>query len=552
MINKQKPNRLFYTIKLTSSLLKEYKYNLDINFEECLRSGLIVSLADSQILKSIRKIKGKEIDSNYLEKLFEEKERIKKKKNTKENRIRLKQIQQEIYDIMYIPEYITVVMENTKDYEYMFKNGFVFNNRLYKRFSCSASQARVSTIVFVEDKIRNELKEILDNGRDLNKPLAPSKYNAYFGLYSSAIKEVTKPRFCVIPDYLDNQKVNVDYVIETDNDSDDIIEPRLIDVEFNRFDGSGLISPQMAEQWGKDLHEDYVPCQFCIRYAFTKGMVNEFDFVEWCKEENEGNYIIKDIYGKEVDLRNIDVILTEGMVKLWDSWETQEDFEYNCEKNEIVFGVTKYSPNKDKIASTANYQFLQTLNLDEKMIEDICKDTIEYINGVSCDNIYYTLLYLMGESTNINSIIRFMYSSDNYWLKSLILNQNLLNDKYSKEKIRDMLIKKIEQACLGRIIVKGNFQCIVPDSYAFMEAMVGKPVKGLLKAGEFYSQFWNEYGVDRVDCMRSPLTHFSEHYVVDLKNDEKMQKWFKYSYSGIITNTHDAHTMHFAGSDISK
>ena len=202
------------------------------------------------------------------------------------------------------------------------------------------------------------MKEILDNGRDLNKPLAPSKYNAYFGLYSSAIKEVTKPRFCVIPDYLDNQKVNVDYVIETDNDSDDIIEPRLIDVEFNRFDGSGLISPQMAEQWGKDLHEDYVPCQFCIRYAFTKGMVNEFDFVEWCKEENEGNYIIKDIYGKEVDLRNIDVILTEGMVKLWDSWETQEDFEYNCEKNEIVFGVTKYSPNKDKIASTANYQFL--------------------------------------------------------------------------------------------------------------------------------------------------------------------------------------------------
>ena len=552
MIKKQKPNRLFYTIKLTSSLLKEYKYNLDINFEECLRSGLIVSLADSQILKSIRKIKGKEIDSNYLEKLFEEKERIKKKKNTKENRIRLKQIQQEIYDIMYIPEYITVVMENTKDYEYMFKNGFVFNNRLYKRFSCSASQARVSTIVFVEDKIRNELKEILDNGRDLNKPLAPSKYNAYFGLYSSAIKEVTKPRFCVIPDYLDNQKVNVDYVIETDNDSDDIIEPRLIDVEFNRFDGSGLISPQMAEQWGKDLHEDYVPCQFCIRYAFTKGMVNEFDFVEWCKEENEGNYIIKDIYGKEVDLRNIDVILTEGMVKLWDSWETQEDFEYNCEKNEIVFGVTKYSPNKDKIASTANYQFLQTLNLDEKMIEDICKDTIEYINGVSCDNIYYTLLYLMGESTNINSIIRFMYSSDNYWLKSLILNHNLLNDKYSKEKIRDMLIKKIEQACLGRIIVKGNFQCIVPDSYAFMEAMVGKPVKGLLKGGEFYSQFWNGYGVDRVDCMRSPLTHFSEHYVVDLKNDEKMQKWFKYSYSGIITNTHDAHTMHFAGSDISK
>ncbi len=49
--------------------------------------------------------------------------------------------------------------------------------------------------------------------------------------------------------------------------------------------------------------------------------------------------------------------------------------------------------------------------------------------------------------------------------------------------------------------------------------------------------------------MRSPLTHFSEHYVVDLMNTEEMQKWYKYSYSGIIVNCHDAHTMNFAGSD---
>ena len=546
------PNRLFYTIKLNSSLLKEYKYNLNISFYDCLKSGLVVSLADSQMLKSIRDITQQKINKIQLEEWYSERDKIKKKKNSKDNRKRLKELQDNIYNMMYIPQYITVVMDNKKDYERMYKKGFLFNGVEYRRFSCSASQARVSTIAFVASNIKQELKRRLDNGRKLDKPLAPSKYNAYFGLYSSAIKQVTKPRFCIIPDYLDVQQVDVDYVIETGKDSDDIIEPRTIDVEFNRFDGSGLISPQMAEIWGKDLNEDYTPCQFCIRYAFTKGMVNEFDFIEWCKEENDGNYIVKDIYGKYVDLRNIDVILTEGMAKLWDSWESQEEYEKNCEENGIVFGITKYSPKKDKIASTANYQFLQTLNLNDKSIEDVCKDTIEYIQGVSYDNVYYTLLYLMGENSSVESVEKFMVSSDNYWLKSLILNHNLLNDKYSKEKIRDMLIKKIEQACLGRLIVKGNFQCIVPDSYAFMEAMVGKPVKGLLKAGEFYSQFWNEYGVDRVDCMRSPLTHFSEHYVVDLKNDEKMQKWFKYSYSGIITNTHDAHTMVFAGSDYDR
>lgn len=543
------PNRLFYTVKLTSSLLKEYKYDLNISFENCLRSGLIVSLADSQMLLSIRDITGQVVDRDILESWYSERDTIKKRKNTKDNRNRLKELQNNIYNMMYIPEYITVVMENIKDYERMFKKGFKFNGKTYRRFSCSASQARVSTIVFVDETIKDELKRRLDNGRDLNKPLAPSKYNAYFGLYSSATKKVTWPRFCIVPDYNEVISVDVDYVIEKPKDEDDIIEPRTMDIEFNRFDGSGLISPQMAEQWGKDLGEDYTPCQFCIRCAFTKGMVNEFPFVEWCAEKNNGNYIITDIFGNERDLREVDVILTEGMTKLWDSWPSQKEFEKDCQKNGVIWGITKYSPKEDKRVLTTNYQFLQTLDLTDDMIKDLCQDTVDYIKGVSYDDIYYSLLFMMGENSNTDSVQRFMKSSDNYWLKSLILNHNLLNDKYSKEKIRDMIIRKIEQACLGKLIVQGNFQCIVPDSYAFMQAIFGLEVTGLLGSGQMYSQFWNKRGVNKVDTMRSPLTHFSEHYVVDLIQNDETEKWFRYSYSGFIVNSHDEHTMRWAGSD---
>lgn len=155
----------------------------------------------------------------------------------------------------------------------------------------------------------------------------------------------------------------------------------------------------------------------------------------------------------------------------------------------------------------------------------------------------------MGENLDEGGVENFLKMSDNYWLKSMVLNHNLLNDKYSKEKIRDYIIRKIELSCLRRILIRGNFQCIVVDGFGFMQSITGQKVTGLLKAGEFYSQFWNNRGVNKVDCMRSPLTHFSEHYVVDLKNDERMQKWFKYSYSGIIVNCHDEHTMHFSGSD---
>ena len=544
--------RLFYTVKLDSGLLKENKYKLNLSFYECVRSNLIISLADSQMLRSIRDITGQKIDRDELEKWWQERDAIKKKKNSKANRQRIKELQDNIYKMMYIPQYITVVMESVKDYERMFKKGFYFNGKLYKRMSCSASQARVSTVVFVEDSIREELRRRLDNGRNLNKPLAPSKYNAYFGLYSSATKEVTKPRFCIIPDYTEIQKVDVDYVVETGVDEDDIIEPRTIDVEFNRFDGSGLISPQMAEQWGRDLGEDYTPCQFCIRCAFTKGMVNEFDFVEWCKEENNGNYIIKDIYGNERDLREIDVILTDGMAKLNSSWDSQESYEESCEKNGIIWGVTKYAPKKDKEVLWTNYQFVQTLNLDEDMVHALCQDTVDYLQGVSYDNVYYTLLFLLGDGMNNESIERFMESSDNYWLKCLILNHNLLNDKYSKEKIRDFIVRKIELACLGKLLTRGNFGCIVPDSFAFMQHCTGQKVTGILPAGHMYCNYWNERNVTKVDTMRSPLTHFSEHYVVDLDKNELTEKWFKYSYSGLIVNCHDEHTMRWAGSDRSS
>ena len=89
-------NRLFYTVKLTSSLLKEYKFNLNLSFTNCLKSGLIVSLADSQMLKSIRDITGQKIDREQLEEWYEERDRIKRRKNSKENRDRIRELQKNI------------------------------------------------------------------------------------------------------------------------------------------------------------------------------------------------------------------------------------------------------------------------------------------------------------------------------------------------------------------------------------------------------------------------------------------------------------------------
>lgn len=314
----------------------------------------------------------------------------------------------------------------------------------------------------------------------------------------------------------------------------------------------------MAQQWADDLELDYLPAQWCIRASWVKGMVNVFDFHQFCKECNNGNYIINTIYKDsdgnpiQVDLRDIDVILTESQFKLWSSYSSLEEYKYNSKKNNLNWGISLYTPKQDKDILNLNYQFIQTLNLDKEKVEKLCEQTVEYFNGVSLENYWYTILFLMGNNLDDEKLSNFLYNSKNNWLKSLIVNKNLLKDKYIREKIFENIKVKLDNACMGRILVDGNFQVIVPDSFAFMEHACGLEVKGLIPSGSFYSNYWNKKNVDKVDCMRSPLTYLSEHQVYDLYKDDLTEKWFKYSYTGIITNIYDDYTLHFGGSDFDK
>ena len=147
-------NRQLYTLKFNSSRLKRYKYNINITYDEAKRNDEIAPLAESQMLRSIRKVlveRGENhriLDRERLEDLY-----LLKKKNklTSEQK-------QEILNMTYVPEYITIVMEHETHYDYLFNNGVTINGMLYKRLSCSAGQARVSTVVFCSVNILDKVK----------------------------------------------------------------------------------------------------------------------------------------------------------------------------------------------------------------------------------------------------------------------------------------------------------------------------------------------------------------------------------------------------------
>lgn len=207
------------------------------------------------------------------------------------------------------------------------------------------------------------------------------------------------------------------------------------------------------------------------------------------------------------------------------------------------------SPKEAKRMLKLNYQFIQTLNLGKEDVEKLAKQFVEWIVKVSYDDAYYMLLFLLGVNNDKEKINNFLSCSEAYWIKALIANNNVKNDKYIRTKIRELMKTKIENACKGDIYVDGNFQVIVSDPYGFMQHVCGLPVTGLLKEGKSYSNYWNDRGVVQVDAMRAPLTYMSEHVILDLQKDEETEKWYRHCKLGIILNYHGHETFHFAGSD---
>lgn len=548
-------NIQYFTLKFNSSRLKEFNFNINITFEEAQRYNEVILLFDNQILRSIRDLKKTIVSPTFIEELQKEKEKLKKDSHSDENSRKIKEVQKRINEILFMPEYITIKMDHNSHYKYLYKKGLLLNGKRYVRFSSSAGQARVSTVVFLEEETAKALTVVLDNGRDLNKKLVPSKFNAYKGLAGSATKVVSTPRFCLVPDYYSDTEVKVNFVTETDLEDDDIIDIQDIVESFNRFDGQGLISYEMAEKWAAELGLDYVPAQWCIRQNFIKGMLNTFPIHEFCETVNNGNYRIRTSYKDEngtlkiADLRDIDVILTESQFKLWDSFPSIEVYKENCIKNNLRWGVSLHSPKKDKDILKMNYQFLQTLNLNNEDIENICEKFVNWITGVNGENIYYSILFLIGTDITDVKIENYLNKSDNHWIKALIVNPDLINDKYIKKKIYDLMKKKIQRGCLGDIILDGNFQTLVSDPYAMMQHVCGLEVTGLLGKREYYSNYWNEKGVKYVDSMRAPLTYRSEHLILNLKKNEEVDYWYRHNYTGIIVNVHGSETMNWAGSD---
>lgn len=470
---------------------------------------------------------------------------LQKQETTRVNRKEIRRLYSELDEVQFKPDYMCLIIDKIDHYDKACKDGFYINGIHYERLLGTNGGVKNSTIVFVSSRVAPELKRRLENGRDLSKPLVPAKFESYKALSCSGSTPVSLPHgICVVPDCVTHFKSNVIYINDETSD-EPIMEYRENEsVELIDSDGYGLMLPSLAERWSQELGLDYVMSGANTRFSWEKGMVFCFDFLEFA-DKVAGTRLIKDAWGNEVDLSNIELILTTSQLKLWDSYKSFDDYLDNCLKNGYTFGIPKVCPKELENERYLNYQFIQSFQLTDEQIEELIQPTIQEIKDILGLDYKKSILFLKGMFLNENNL----WKVENDFAKALMVEPEMINDPFVRNRIYQMIRKRIKDAKVGVIKVSGNYSIISGDPYSLCQSIFGMEVTGLLKAGELYNKYWIDKGADYVSCFRAPMTCHNNICKLKVANTEDMQHWYRYMTTCTILNSWDTTTHATNGAD---
>ena len=508
----------------------------------------IVALNDSQILRWICELNGIENLDYEVSRLKREIKFIKKQPKSKENKDKIKELYDKLYSLQYQKDYFCMIMNSDKDYDRA-NQGFKINGYKYRRLLGTNGGIKKSTITYIGEDVFDEIVKRMNNGRDKTKPIIPAKLEAYQALICSGSIPVTQPRILVVNDCNVTFKEDVIKISDECDGEPQLTYEKDYEIDYCENDGYGLMSPDYSRTINRDLYGEEFKGQTIsginTRYAWTKGMLFTFDFVEFAKRVNHENYMVMDAWGDWRDVRDYDVILTTSMVKLWDSYKDLEHFIECCNENHYQFSVAKTTPHELENVRNSNYQFLQTYDLTDEELYELCKPTIDEITDVLGCDWRKAIVFAKGMYLNEDNVDYI----DNDFIKALMIDRRLMDDPFIVKKLHSMIKKRISDAAKGSIKLNGNFAIVSGDLYSLAQSIFGLPVTGLLKKGEVYHKYWIDKGVDEIALFRAPMTCHNNIRRRNVVHNEEMDFWYQYDTTGVILNSWDTTCDATNGSD---
>ena len=542
-ISKQKELQR-YIFKIHSSRLRENKWNLTLSLAEARKNNEIISMGSSQVLRWIDEMNGIVNADAEAREIRRNIRRLKSERDSGKNRKEIRRLYAELDRIQFKPDYMSLVIDKAKDY-YRAMKGFSINGIFYKRLVSTVGGMKTGTVVFVSERLHRQLMDRIENGRNMSKEMVPAKLEAYRALACSASVPVSLPRgILVVHDAETHFFADTIYLNDEDPGEPKMEFRKDTPITMDCTDGFGLMLPSLAARWSDELGLDYVVAGVNTRFSFEKGMVFTFDFIRFA-DEIAGRYIVDDVWGNKVDIRNVELILTESMLKLWDSYSSIDDYLENCMKNGYQIGVTKTCPKVLESERNLNYQFIQSYDLSEDDIDRLIAPTVNEFLDVLGGDWRKTALFLCGKGLTEDNI----GSIDDNFAKAILIEPELMKDKYIREKVWHLIRKKIDEAKVGVLKVHGNYSIVSGDPYILCQNIFGMELTGLLGAGEIYNKYWADGDSEKLACFRAPMSCYNNIRSVRPVRGELVSKWYEHMNTCTIFNAWDTATIALNGCD---
>ena len=523
-----------YIFKLHSSRLRKAKWKLTLPVAEARRNDEVISLADSQVLRWLDELNGITDAESHAREIKMEIRRLRREPNSVQNRRKIKKLYADLDDVQFKPDYLCVIIDREKDYHRACK-GFSINGMKYQRLLGTNGGVKNETIVFISARHADEIKRRIDNGRNMEKEMVPAKLEAYKALTCSASIPVSMPHGVLVVSDCETEFLSDIIYLNDENSGEPVMEERKqVPVQLNESDGYGLMLPSLAKRWSEELELDYTVSGVNTRFSWEKGMVFTFDFLDFA-EKIAGSYFVKDAWGNDVDVRSVELILTASMLKLWDSYDSCEDYIRNCLDNGYTFGIAKTCPKELEQERTLNYQFIQSYDLSDEDIEELIRPTMDEIKDVLYADPVKTVLFLKGAGMNEDNIGR----TDNDFAKALMIEPRMIDDPYVQNCIYQMIKNRINEAKVGVLKVHGNYSIVCGDPFSLCQHIFGLTVTGLLKSGEIYNAYWCSKGIDSLACFRAPMTCHNNIRLVHPHRSEDASYWYQHMKTCTLFNSWD-------------
>lgn len=535
-----------YLFKLHSERLRRSRWKLEYPLEEALNTEDIISLSDSQALRFIDELNGDSPEAREEEASYIKKEIKRLKKSDCSNKESLiANLYKKFYSLQFVPDYMCLIIDKMSDYDRANK-GFSINGVQYHRFLGTNGGVKTSTIVYVSERLYPQLYERLCCGRNMEQKFIPAKLEAYQALICSGSIPVSMPKgIIVVPDCITHFKEDIIRVDDSQSDEPTVEFLKDQEIELTESDGYGIMLPSLSYRWARELdeEEDFLSGCNLRGLPWTKGMVFTVDYLAFA-ESIAKNYYIKDAWGDLRDVRESELIITTSMLKLWDSYPSFESYWSNVLKYHYQISVAKTAPAKLDEYRNTNYQFLQNYHLSPEEVTELVRPTVQEIKEILGLDYRKSLLFLRGTNLTEES-----YLDEDPYINALMIEPQMINDPYIRDRIYNMIKKKIRQAKIGVLKVQGNFAIIGGDPFSLMQSIFGLPVTGLLHSGECWHKHWLDRGISEVCCFRAPMT--SKYNVRKLKiaGSPNMEYWYRYINTCMLLNSWDSTAEALNGSD---